>query len=323
MTLHKMAEKLCRKYPDAPSLSLARRLYSENPEGIANLDSARSAIRRVRGAKGKTHAKHACVEWEKRAPYNPLKLPVPEAEDFTPYHLEGDTKAAIISDIHLPYHDLAALTVALQAAKKAKCDTLIILGDLLDFYQLSRFLKDPRARSVAEELNAAKDFLKTCVKMFPRVIWKYGNHDERFEHYMFNKAPELLDVPGVSLPELLGLGDLGVIVVDKKRPIYAGALTLLHGHELNGGISAPVNIARGLFLRAKACAIQGHNHQTSEHSEVDVRRKLVTTWSLGCLCYLHPEYARYNKWNHGFAFLDMIDGEFAIRNKRILDGRVL
>ena len=111
--------------------------------------------------------------------------------------------------------------------------------------------------------------------------------------------------------------------MDKKRPIYAGALTLLHGHELQGGISAPVNIARGLFLRAKACAIQGHNHQTSEHSEVDVRRKLVTTWSLGCLCQLHPEYARYNKWNHGFAFLDLEDGDFTIRNKRILDGRVL
>jgi hypothetical protein len=159
--------------------------------------------------------------------------------------------------------------------------------------------------------------------MFPRVIWKYGNHDERYENYLLTKAPELLDVEGVSLPSLLKLSEMGVEVITGKRPIYAGALTLLHGHELNGGISAPVNIARGLFLRAKACAIQGHNHQTSEHSEVDVRRKLVTTWSLGCLCQLHPEYARFNKWNHGFAFLNVDGKDFEIRNRRILDGEVL
>jgi predicted phosphodiesterase len=322
MTIKNLATELCRKYPESPSLSLARRLYGENPELIASLEAARSAIRTARGANGKANRKIATAVREKGIPHNPLALPEPVALDFKPFVLRN-AKALIISDVHIPYHDLVALTAAMQAGKKAGCDTLIILGDLMDFYQLSRFLKDPRARSVAEEINDTKQFLRVAAEMFPRVIWKYGNHDERYENYLLTKAPELLDVEGVSLPSLLKLSEMGVEVITGKRPIYAGALTLLHGHELNGGISAPVNIARGLFLRAKACAIQGHNHQTSEHSEVDVRRKLVTTWSLGCLCQLHPEYARFNKWNHGFAFLNVDGKDFEIRNRRILDGEVL
>ena len=202
-TIKALAEKLVRKYPKATNLSLARRLYGENPELIASLESARATIRRVRGASGKRLRRWAVKGLERMSvPHNPLKLPEPVLEDFKPYHLTGNTKAAIISDVHLPYHDLPALTAALQASKKAKCDTLIILGDLLDFYQLSRFLKDPRQRSVAEEIEQAKEFLRVCKNMVARVIWKYGNHDERFDHYLLNKAPELLDVPGVSLPEI-------------------------------------------------------------------------------------------------------------------------
>jgi hypothetical protein len=321
-TSKKLAEELCRRFPDTPSLTLARRLYGDNPERFPNLEAARCSIRYVRGASGKRNAKTATVPREKQDPHNPLGLPLPEPLDFRPFYLRK-ARALVIADLHIPYHDLQALTAALQAGKQAGCDTLLILGDLLDFYQLSRFLKDPRQRSVASEIADAKQFLAVAKKMFPRVIFKLGNHDERFSHYLLTKAPELLDVPGMNLEGILGLSALGVEVIDGKRPIYAGALTLLHGHELPSGIAAPVNVARGLYLRAKACAMQAHNHTTSEHSEPDLRSKLITTWSLGCLCQLFPEYARYNKWNHGFALLDVDGKDFEVRNRRILNGEVL
>jgi hypothetical protein len=157
MTIKNLATELCRKYPESPSLSLARRLYGENPELIASLEAARSAIRTARGANGKANRKIATAVREKGIPHNPLALPEPVALDFKPFVLRN-AKALIISDVHIPYHDLVALTAAMQAGKKAGCDTLIILGDLMDFYQLSRFLKDPRARSVAEEINDTKQF---------------------------------------------------------------------------------------------------------------------------------------------------------------------
>lgn len=50
----------------------------------------------------------------------------------------------------------------------------------------------------------------------------------------------------------------------------------------------------------------------------------VFCWSTGCLCDLRPEYARINKWNHGFAAVTVHDdGSFDVSNQRVTaDGRV-
>ena len=325
-TIKALAADLVKKFPKSPSLTLARRLYSENPELIKSLDSARSAIRVVRGAAGKKKQKQAVAELKRKSvPHNPLALPEPERFDWTPFKLTGVSKVGVINDIHIPYHCLEALTATLLYLKQEDIDCLLINGDLVDFYQMSRFLKDPRARNTAGELEDTKQFFGSVRKLFPkaRIVFKLGNHDERFEHYLLHKAPELLDIEALSLESLLECEKYGVEVVGSKRPIYLGGLTVLHGHEYQSGMIAPVNVARGLFLRAKACALQGHSHQTSEHSETDVRQKLITTWSTGCLCQLHPEYARFNKWNQGFAIVDLEGKDFEVSNKRILNGRVL
>jgi len=115
----------------------------------------------------------------------------------------------------------------------------------------------------------------------------------------------------------------GITIIGDKRIIKANGLNIIHGHEFSTGFFSPVNVARGLFLRGKTSAIQGHNHQTSEHTESDMNEKITTTWSTGCLCELHPEYMPLNKWNHGFAIIDMIKGSFEVRNKRIFNGKVL
>ena len=44
----------------------------------------------------------------------------------------------------------------------------------------------------------------------------------------------------------------------------------------------------------------------------------TTAWSTGCLCNLRPEYAKFNRWNHGFAFVDIDkSGEFEVHNYKI------
>jgi hypothetical protein len=51
--------------------------------------------------------------------------------------------------------------------------------------------------------------------------------------------------------------------------------------------------------------------------------KLITTWSTGCLCNLNPDYMVLNKWNHGFAFVEVgSNGDFTVKNHRIYKGRV-
>jgi predicted phosphodiesterase len=122
----------------------------------------------------------------------------------------------------------------------------------------------------------------------------------------------------MRLEEWLGCDDLGIEIVEDQRPIMLGKLPVLHGHELPKGLTNPVNMARGAYLRTAHTILVGHGHRTSGHSEPDLWREEVFCWSTGCLCDMRPEYARINKWNHGFAFVEIAkDKSFDVSNLRI------
>ncbi len=109
-----------------------------------------------------------------------------------------------------------------------------------------------------------------------------------------------------------------------NRIVSLGRLNVIHGHEYKGGVSSPVNPARGLYLKARSVAMAGHHHQTSEHHTRDIRGKAEAAWSLGCACFLSPGYMRFNHWNHGFAFVTLDEsGEFMVENKRVMGGKIV
>jgi len=104
--------------------------------------------------------------------------------------------------------------------------------------------------------------------------------------------------------------------------IYAGRLPILHGHEYGGFGVGGVNPARGLSLKSFSSSLVGHSHRTSSHSERDINDKVMSWFSTGCLCGLHPEYAILNKWNQGFCYIDTDGQEFAVNNFKIHKGKV-
>ena len=318
-----------KRFPDCPSLTLAKKLYKEHPLVWKTLHNVRCSVCYFRGAAGSNNRKRATITQffrERKKPHNPMAtLPESYERVWQPLILEGK-RIASLSDIHIPYHSLTALKPTLAWLKKFNPDVILLNGDTVDFYQLSRFEKDPRERSVADELAAAKQFLDYLQENFPKakIIWKDGNHDERYQSYLRVKAPELLDVPEFRFARLMEFSQRGIGYVTDKQLIQVGEhLTILHGHEYAAPVIGPVNAARGLFLRTKACALVGHHHQSSEHTEPTVNGKMITTWSQGCLCDLHPLYMPLNKWNHGFAIITNGNAGFELENKRIINGKVM
>ncbi len=155
------------------------------------------------------------------------------------------------------------------------------------------------------------------------MVYKLGNHEERYESYMQVKAPEKLKVEEFRIENLLHLDDLNIAIVKDCRPIRLGKLNILHGHEYKFAIQNPVSPARGLFLRAGANTLCGHFHKSSQHSKGDLEGKIVSTWSVGSLCQMHPRFAPINDWNHGFALVNVDkSGAFQISNMRIFNGKV-
>lgn len=327
MTSTQIAREYRLKYPKFPTKKLARIMYDEHPLSFKDVEDARHRLRYIEGKAGNKNRKNVQkTEFfkEESRPYNPYQLPESDETSYTPFKLTAK-RLLLLSDIHIPYHSIDALTCAFNYAKKDKPDAILLNGDTLDFFGLSKFCKDPRKRSFATELSIFKQFFEILDKQFPNAkkYIKIGNHEERYLHFLFMKAKELVGVEEFELENILKARANGIEIIGDKRIVQAEGLNIIHGHEFATGFFSPVNVARGLFLRGKTSAIQGHNHQTSEHTESDMNGKLTTTWSTGCLCELHPEFMPLNKWNHGFAMIDMADGMFDVRNKRINKGRIL
>ena len=235
-------------------------------------------------------------------------------------------KPLIVRDIHLPYHDIDAIEIALEKAYKNGVDSIYLNGDILDFYQVSRFTKEGGAMSIKEERDMFFEFIGWIKSNFDVPIYfKAGNHEERLAKYINDKAPDLAQLPELTLSGFLKLDDLGVQFVDGRQKAMMGKLIVVHGHEFGESIFSPVNPARGLFLRAKSTTLAGHNHQTSEHHENNLKNDSMACFSTGCLCQLTPNYRpfAYTKWNHGFAIVEIDEDEsFEVSNYRIIDGKV-
>lgn len=319
MTKTDVAREYANKHKDMPSLNLARLLVAKEPSMFHSVEQARFAIRSVRGSAGRKSRKNSEIVVP--------TLPPSYEHQWLPFNLmprNGDV-IALFSDIHIPYHNLKALECAIAEAIRCNANIVLLNGDTLDCHELSKYEKDPRDRKFREEVVAIRQLLEYLRSKFKktRIIWKDGNHDERLYLYLRRHAPALLGIDVFEQSSVLKFDNYGIEYVTGKRPIVCGKLNILHGHEYIGGISAPVNPARGLFLRAKACCIEGHFHQTSEHSEPTLEGKNIACWSTGCLCELHPQYMPLNKWNHGFAMIEVgCEGNFRIRNRKIINGEI-
>lgn len=322
-----IARRLARTHPDAPAQTLARRLVAES-NGAITLHAARHRIARqfgVNGVKDRARSRPT-VPRPPRQAGQVFTMPASQADSWEPHVLGVTGAVGILSDIHVPFHSEVALRAAVDALVGDKIQALVLNGDTADFYAISRWTKNPAKRNFRGELQAIRELLGWIRQTFPDIpiVFKSGNHEERWRLWLYQHAPEISDEKEMGLDNWLRIREYHMELVEDQRPIMAGKLPILHGHEKGKGISAPVNQARGAFLRLHHTVLEGHGHRTSGHCEPDMFGSEVFCWSTGCLCDLRPEYARINKWNHGYALCHVHgDGSFDVSNLRITaDGKV-
>lgn len=315
-----LAREYVSKYPKHGNLTLGKLMMKEHPLRFKRTENARDCIRRVRGSAGE---KSRRIMKQEKKPVVERALPKSVAKPRKPYVLPQG-KTLVLSDIHVPYHDVKALEIALDYGDRWKPDSILLNGDTIDFYAISRWQKDPEERNLAQEIEKTRQLVMHFRERFPKaqLIWKNGNHEDRWESYLWSKAPELCGMSEFEMRKILWLDDHGFDFVHSKQKIKAGKhLTIIHGHEVFGAHN-PVNPARTIAMKLKVCAIKGHNHQTSEHTERTADDKYIACWSTGCLSELSPDYMPFNNWNHGFATVELNGNDFEVDNYRIVDGKI-
>lgn len=318
---------------DFDNLTLAKKIFKENPGVFQTIDSVRSLIRQRRGSQGgKVFNSTVLMEKFVRDEMKP-------SEYMANYMQKGVVvakpvwnlpkrfkKVLVMSDLHIPYHHMEAINVALDYGFSQGIDCIYINGDLIDFAPISRFLSDKDHRDMQYELDQVRSFLYGLSELGVPIFYKLGNHDERLQLHLARQSPELQEVDDFQIGKLLRCDELGIEIIQGRQRAKFGKLSVLHGHEFGESVFSPVNPARGLFLRAKSSVLAGHNHQTSAHHENNLNGEATACFSTGALCDLSPNYRpfAYTKWNHGAAIVHIHEkGMFHVDNFRIIDGQVL
>ena len=309
-----------REHPDSPNRTIAKYLKQRYP-GVWDTENAVETM--VRYYRGKAGAKNK--KYRKGKEQFPT-IPPASRKRKGVIRLTTTGRWLVLSDLHVPYHDVKAVESALRHGIDNGCDHLLINGDALDAYQQSRWVKDPNLRNTDKEIETLSQLLKAFEGYFDQKVYKIGNHEERIEHYLFMNAPKMVGISKWSLTDCLqkelDIPDWQMIA--SKQLYRLGKLNAYHGHELPRGLTNPVSVGRGVWLRTKQTGFTSHWHSTSTHIETNgAKTKTWVCFSLGCLCDLHPDYAPVNGWNHGFAMVDIgAGGSFNEINCRINNGEV-
>ncbi len=318
---NQLAVEYLSKFPSISKSSIAAKLYNDHSHIFVNSEDARMTIRRVTGANGEFSSKKINILHTPDLPPSIMKN-----REFVDLPISSN-KILWLSDIHIPNQDNDALKLAIEYGVKNKINCIVLGGDVLDNTPFTNHdAPPPSANDVIDWFEYCQIFLSHLRTKFPKahIVWIEGNHDNWYVRYLMKKAPMLFNDEYFRLPQRLDLKKYNVDFYEQHIVVRAGKLHMLHGHTIVRGFMAPVNAARGVFMRAKSSMIIGHVHSTSNHSETNIKEEPISCWSTGCLCTLAPDYDPHNtKHNLGFAhILVQENGEFEVINKRIINNKI-
>jgi len=235
----------------------------------------------------------------------------------------GRSKVGVVlSDIHCPFQDKGVLKLAINFIRDNHPDTVHLLGDIVDFYSVSRFLKDPtRKLELQEELDDAADVLGEIreAAFRSKIIFSEGNHEYRLRKYLSSEARALASLRALDLGELLGADRHKMAMRQYDQPYRVGSLLLTHGDYARKWSAYS---ARAHFERYGCCVLHGHTHRLGSFYHRTVG-DTYAAWENGCLCDLNPDYTTVPDWQHGWSVLWSNKDYFHVDQIAVVKGRYM
>ena len=297
-------------------------LFSENPDLYTDEEDARKYVRYVCGSQGDYSRKGQSDDLKKK--FALIADPHIELTNPEPYIIpEGYKNTLVLADIHSKFYNKQAFEIAINDGKKNGCDSVIIDGDFMDFYQFSRFDKSPRVvKDFYEEQELGTELLQMLQNEFGIVFCKKGNHDIRLEMHIQKLSatmPELQDY--VTYQDWLFYGGTNTVFIEDYRHIQYGKLNIIHGHEYQGG--GGIHVAHNRLNKTFDNVLSAHSHKSQSMIRTTINREIFGSWAIGCMCSLNPRYNAKNDWTNGFAIVRKDNnGDFEVENKVIYNDKL-
>jgi predicted phosphodiesterase len=244
-------------------------------------------------------------------------------KEYTSLRIVDDfKKVGILSDIHVPYHSMSAIICAIKHLREQAIDCLILNGDIMDFYSISRHEKEKDLRDFPREIEMGRNFLQKIRDLFPLIpiYYKMGNHENRWQRYLNEQAEEFAQLHEMQFEQFFRLDKLAMTYVPDWQGIEVANLLVAHGHELLAG---GMNPSQSTFNKTFCNTLIGHVHRTTNTIKKTGFKEFIHTYSTGCLTQLSPKYYPFAQHNHGFALVEIENGKTKVQNIMIKDGKIV
>lgn len=232
-------------------------------------------------------------------------------------------KSIFLSDFHIPYQDDTCVNIVSKFMAKFKPDYIFLLGDIIDFYSISRFDKDPeRLTSLQDDLDLTITHLYKIRQENPKakIIYFEGNHCQRLMRYLW-QHPEISKLKVLQLNNLLEFGKLKIEFIPWNKNYD------FHGYQIEHGEIVRKHsgyTARGMMEKRGVSGISGHSHRLGTHYLSNCGGDYVWLEN-GCLCNRDPEYVKSPNWTNGFSvgYFKQNDERFAMEQICITKGKAV
>ena len=214
----------------------------------------------------------------------------------------------VLSDMHIPFQDDETIRTVFDCIVDNQPTHIVLLGDILDCYMLSRFLKNPdKCRYLQHEIDIFYKMMRELKKYLPHTNIHYvlGNHENRIKTLAKNDAG-IYGLDALSPYTLLKLDKLDINLYETKTEI--NGFIYYHGDVVR---KDSANSAKAEFYDHNCrSGISGHTHRAGSYYKTYAKE--VGFWlENGCLCKMDPEYINdpdKANWQHCINVIDSFDG---------------
>lgn len=214
----------------------------------------------------------------------------------------------IISDLHVPDHDIRIFDLYLKFIAHYQPDYLDILGDFINFTKISKYDQDAYYKTdIADEIQEGRGLLKQLVDTAHKankdvhITYFQGNHEKRLQKYLGRNAQQLADLTLdgeyiVSIPHLFELKKLNVKWVPDDQIVERHNTIFIHGAS-TAKHAANINIQK-----FGTSGFSAHTHRLKQ-VEVTWYKNRVFWVEVGCSCNRQPQpsYTIMPDWQQGFS----------------------
>lgn len=209
-------------------------------------------------------------------------------------------KVVFIGDIHIPFHEEKIIKTVIKFIHSFKPNHIFLLGDVLDFYSISSYDKEPsRITSLQTDINITKDLLKTIRKdnKNSEITYLEGNHEHRLQKYLW-KHPEISSLNALNIKNLLNLDEYNIKYINQHKTKVFHKFVIEHGSLIR---QQSAYTAKAMLMKRGISGISGHTHRLGTHYASNMNGNFVW-YENGCLSNLNPDFVIGKPdWMHGFS----------------------